>query len=84
MLATNGSGYTSTKGIGSVETRTGNGVDRKLTVDPTRVEELFEANGLNHYLPQTGARPVDIRERMRTAFGERAAFLHDTAFGAKS
>jgi hypothetical protein len=70
--------------VGFVETRTRNGVDRKLTVDPTRIDELFEANGLNHYLPQTGVRPVDIRERMRTAFRKGAKFVHDTASGAKT
>ena len=68
--------------VGFVETRTRHGADRKLTVDPTRIDELFEANGLNHYLPQTGARPVDIRERMRTAFRKGAEFVHDTASGA--
>ena len=36
--------------VGFVETRTRHGADRKLTVDPTRIDELFEANGLNHYL----------------------------------
>ena len=68
--------------VGFVETRTRHGADRKLTVDPTRIDELFEANGLNHYLPQTGARPVDIRERMRTAFRQGAEFVHDTASSA--
>ena len=64
--------------VGFVETSTRNGLERKLTVDPTRIDEFFEANGLNHYLPQTGARPVDIRDRMRAAFREGAAFLHET------
>ena len=70
------------KGVGLVETRTRNGVDRKLAVDPAYIDEVFEANGLNHYVPQTGSRPVDIRDRMRAAFREGAAFLHDT--GAKA
>ena len=62
-----------------METRTRNGADRKFTVEPARIDEVFEANGLNHYLPQTGVRPVNIRDRMRTACREGAEFLHDTA-----
>ena len=70
--------------VGFVETRTRNGAERRLTVDPARIEEIFEANGLNHYLPETGVRPVHIRDRMRAACREGAAFVHDTASGAKT
>ena len=65
--------------VGFVETRSRNGAERKVTVEPARIDEVFEANGLNHYLPQTGARPVDIRHRMHTACREGSEFLHDTA-----
>jgi len=65
--------------VGFVETRTRNGVERKVTVEPACIDEVFEANGMNHYLPQTGVRPVHIRDRMRTACREGSEFLHDTA-----
>ncbi len=65
--------------VGFVETRTRNGAEREFTVEPPAIDEVFEANGLNHYLPQTGVRPVDIRERMRAACREGAEFVHDTA-----
>ena len=70
--------------VGFVETRTRSGVERKITVEPTRIDGAFEANGLNHYLPQTGARPVHIRDRMRAACREGAEFLHDTASDART
>ncbi|MCY4511887.1 MAG: hypothetical protein OXG35_33725 [Acidobacteria bacterium] len=72
------------RNVGFVETRTRNGTERKFTVECARIDEVFEANGLNHYLPQTGVRPVHIRERMRAACREGAAFVHDTAFSAKT
>lgn len=65
--------------VGFVETRTRNGAERKLTVEPARIDEVFEANGLNHYLPETGVRPVHIRDRMRAACRDGAEFMHDTA-----
>ena len=65
--------------VGFVETRTRSGTERKLTVEPAHIERAFEANGLNHYLPQTGVRPVHIRDRMRVALQEGAEFRHDTA-----
>ena len=67
-----------------VETTSRNGVERKFTVEPARIDEVFEANGLNHYLPQTGVRPVRIRDRMRAACREGAEFVHDTESGAKT
>lgn len=70
--------------VGSLETRTRNGTEQKLTVEPGRIDQIFEANGLNHYLPQTGVRPVHIRERMHTAFREGAEFVHDSRFSAKT
>ena len=70
--------------VGFVETRTRNGAERRFTVEPARIDEIFEANGLNHYLPQTGVRPVHIRGRMRGAFREGAEFLHDTASGTRT
>ena len=70
------------RGAGFVQTRTRNGAARELTFDLIHIDEVFEANGLNHYLPQTGARPVDIRERMRAASRQGAEFVHDTASGA--
>ena len=70
--------------IGFVETRTRNGAERKFTVEPARIDEVFEANGLNHYLPQVGVRPVHIRERMRAACREGAEFVHDTESGANT
>ena len=70
--------------VGFVETRTRSGTERKFMVEPARMDEVFEANGLNHYLPQTGVRPVHIRERMRAACREGAEFVHDTASGAKT
>ena len=68
-----------TGNVGFVEARTRSGVARKVTVEPARIEEIFEADGLNYYLPQTGVRPVHIRDRMRTACREGTEFLHDTA-----
>ena len=65
--------------VGFVETRTRNGAERKFTVEPARIDEVFEANGLNHYLPETGVRPVHIRDRMRAACRDGAEFMHDTA-----
>ena len=50
----------------------------------SRIDETFEANGLNHYLPQTGVRPVHIRDRVRAACREGAEFVHETASGAKT
>ena len=70
--------------VGFVETRTRSGVEREFTVEPLHVDEVFEANGLNEYLPQTGVRPVHIRDRMRAAWREGAEFVHDTATGAKT
>ena len=70
--------------VGFVETRTRSGVKRKITVEPARIDEIFEADGLNHYLPQTGVRPVHIRDCMRTACREGAEFLHDTASDART
>lgn len=75
--------YTAEK-VGFVETRTRNGVERKFMVEPARIDEAFEANGLNHYLPQIGVRPVRIRDRMRAACREGAEFVHDTESGAKT
>ena len=66
-------------GVGRVETRTGNGAEWTVSLEPARLDEMFEAIGLNHYLPQTGVRPAYIRERMRAAWREDAAFEHDTA-----
>ena len=68
--------------VGVVETRTRNGAEREFTVEPATIDEVFEATGLNHYLPQTGVRPVHIRDRMRAACREGAEFVHDTEFGA--
>jgi len=68
-----------TGNVGYVETRTRNGAERRFTVEPARIDEVFEANGLNHYLPQIGVRPVHIRERMRAASREGAEFMHDIA-----
>lgn len=68
--------------VGVVETRTRDGAERKFSVEPARVDEVFEANGLNHYLPQTGVRPVEVRDRLRAACREGGKFLHDTASGA--
>ena len=65
--------------VGRVETRTRNGAEWTVTFEPARIDEMFEANGLNHHLPQTGVRPVHIRDRMRTAWREGAEFVHDTA-----
>ena len=65
--------------VGFVETRTRSGTERRLTIEPADIDEVFEANGLNHYLPQTGVRPVHIRDRMRAALREGAEFRHDTA-----
>ena len=65
--------------VGRVETRTRNGAESTAMVDPAGVDEAFEANGLNHYLPETGVRPVHIRERMRWAWREGTEFVHDTA-----
>ena len=65
--------------VGFVETRTRSGTERRLTIEPADIDEAFEANGLNHYLPQTGVRPVHIRDRMRAALREGAEFRHDTA-----
>ena len=70
--------------VGFVETRTRNGAEWRFTVEPARIDEIFEANGLNHYLPQTGVRPVHIRDRMRAACREGAEFVHETASGAKT
>ncbi len=64
--------------VGFVETRTRNGVEREFTVEAATIDEVFEATGLNHYLPQTGARPVHIRDRMRAACRDGAEFVHDT------
>ena len=72
------------KDVGFVETRTRNGAAKELTFDPSHIDEAFEAHGLNHYLPQTGARPVDIRDRMRAACRKGTEFVHDTASGAKT
>ena len=69
----------STGHVGFVETRTRNGAEREFTVEPATIDEVFEATGLNHYLPQTGARPVDIRDRMRAACREGGKFVHDSA-----
>ena len=44
--------------VSRVETRTGNGSERTVTLEPARIDEMFKATGLNHYLPQTGVRPV--------------------------
>lgn len=68
--------------VGFVETTTRNGAEREFTVEPACVDEVFEANGLNEYLPQTGVRPVHIRDRMRAACREGAEFVHDTGPGA--
>lgn len=65
--------------VGRVETRTLDGAEWTFTLTPSRVEEMFEATGLNLYLPQTGVRPAYIRERMRAAWREGTAFAHDTA-----
>ncbi|MCY3818852.1 MAG: hypothetical protein OXH52_05730 [Gammaproteobacteria bacterium] len=46
--------------------------------EAARIDETFEASGLNHYLPQTGVRPVYVRERIRAAWREGTAFVHDT------
>ncbi len=70
--------------VGLVETRTRNGAERKFTVEPARIDEVFEAKGLNHYLPQIGVRPVHVRERMRVACREGAGFVHDTGSGGKT
>ena len=70
--------------VGFVETRTRNGTERKFAVEPARVDEVFEANGLNHYLPRTGVRPIHVRERMRAACREGTEFVHDTAPSAKT
>lgn len=69
-------------GVGVVETRTRDGAERRFTVEPARIDEVFEANGLNRYLPQTGVRPVEVRDRLRAACREGADFMHDTARGA--
>ncbi len=65
--------------VGRVEMRTEDGAEWTVTFEAARIDEAFEANGLNHYLPQTGVRPAYIRERMRAAWREGAAFAHDTA-----
>lgn len=68
--------------VGVVETRTRNGAEREFTVEPASIDEVFEANGLNQYLPQTGVRPARIRDRMRAACREGVEFAHDTGPGA--
>ncbi len=65
-----------------METTTRNGAEREFTVEPACVDEVFEANGLNEYLPQTGVRPVHVRDRMRAACREGVEFVHDTGPGA--
>lgn len=68
--------------MGVVETRTRDGAEKRFTVEPARIDAMFEAHGLNHYLPQTGVRPVEVRDRLRAACREGGDFLHDTASGA--
>lgn len=67
--------------VGVVETRTRDGAERRFTVEPARIDEVFEAAGLNHYLPQTGVRPVQVRDRLRAACREGGEFVHDTGAG---
>ena len=53
-------------------------------MEPGHIDEAFEANGLNDYVPQAGVRPVQIRDRMRAACRGGAEFVYDTACGAKT
>lgn len=49
--------------VGRVETRTRNGAEWTVTIEPARIDETFEAYlWLNHYLPQTDVRPRSTTE----------------------